>query len=255
MHDDETIRGRFIALRLVSSPPFPPLEIRIKGKPLAFNLASFHTTRYNYPALAGAARSLQQRFKSARNRFLISQRAVLFVNQTDSFARCSRSLPVKYYPPPPFYQRGGIGGKEGGIRLIPTKLFFRKVTLPKSSPQRVRRPVSCSQSVISVVATLYAAPRLLIFRCVPLKQPLFQRPIHPEDPRGRFLCSISKHRLLLPCPFFSFFFLPSLLPPPTRPSSSCGTRRRGGVRSSIDHDPFETRLMRRGRRYFRRKVR
>lgn len=98
MHDDETIRGRFIALRLVSSPPFPPLEIRIKGKPLAFNLASFHTTRYNYPALAGAARSLQQRFKSARNRFLISQRAVLFVNQTDSFARCSRSLPVKYYP-------------------------------------------------------------------------------------------------------------------------------------------------------------
>lgn len=177
------------------------------------------------------------------------------LNQTDSFARCSRSLPVKYYPLPPFYQRGGIGGKEGGIRLIPTKLLFRNVTLPKSSPQRVRRPVSCSQSVISVVATLYAAPRLLIFRCVPLKQPLFQRPIHPEDPRGRFLCSISKHRLLLPCPFFSFFFLPSLLPPPTRSSSSCGTRRRGGVRSSIDHDPFETRLMRRGRRYFRRKVR
>lgn len=135
------------------------------------------------------------------------------LNQTDSFARCSRSLPVKYYPLPPlFYQRGGIGGKEGGIRLIPTKLFFRKVTLPKSSPQRVRCPVSCSQSVISV-ATLYAAPRLLIFRCVPLKQPLFQRPIHPEDPRGRFLCSISKHRLLLPCPFFSFFFLASSLHP------------------------------------------
>lgn len=91
--------------------------------------------------------------------------------------------------------------------------------------------------------------------CSVVKQPLFQRPIQPQGPsRGRFLCSISKYRLPLPSPPFSFFSVhPSFPPPPlTWSPSSKRDEEEAFDREYRSRDRFETRLM---RRYFRRKVR
>lgn len=141
MHDDETIRGRFIALRLVSSPPFPPLEIRIKGKPLAFNLASFHTTRYNYPALAGAARSLQQRFKSARNRFLISQPCRIVCKPNRFVCPLLEIVAREILPPPPVLSTRRNRRKGGGNSFDPdettlSKCYSSKKLAATSTPSR-----------------------------------------------------------------------------------------------------------------------
>lgn len=131
--------------------------------------------------------------------------------------------------------------KVAGNRLIPRNSLKRYTMFVTS--KRTHCPSFFSLfrprlfAVIRRVCT--RAPRLLIFRCV-RKTATF-----PADTPGglsRFLCSISKYRLL-PWPFFfasSFFFPP--FPPLTRRLPK-RRRLRGDVRSSIDYAQFETRLM------------